>query len=510
MRKSLRHPLALLGGLSPITFMREYWQRKPLLIRQAVPEIAGQFHPDDLFDLAQDHDVESRLVERRRGRWHLTPGPFEHDPRDPNPVTENGDWQGNFAKHTTASHRRGPADRSAVPRRLGDKDWSLLVQGVDLFDDDAAALLQRFRFIPDARLDDLMISYAVDGGGVGPHFDSYDVFLLQAEGRRRWRISAQTDLRLDPAQPMKILRHFVPDEEWVLNPGDMLYLPPHIAHDGIAIGESITCSIGFRAADETELTVQFLHTLAEQIADARAQADRAPIQPATTVAKTPRRGHARSTEPASTGRPDHRLYRDPDQPAVSKPAALPAQLIAHTQEVLSRVTWDGKTVGRFLGTYLTEPKANVFFDAPTRRMSRETFVKRLLAQGLHLDKRSRMLYDDYGVYLNGETLPLDHWSEMLASAGESREASTRETSSQARVALRSNITRRTASVPIVIRRLTVKKARRMLRDSLMKLADQRWLQPDDFVTLSHDSPIVSAWHEWYLAGWIRLAVASDR
>ncbi|WP_347554036.1 cupin domain-containing protein [Robbsia sp. KACC 23696] len=502
--------------------MREYWQRKPLLIRQAVPEIAGRFCADDLFLLAQDDDIESRLVERRRGRWHLTSGPFYNDPRESTPASHDDDWHDEDAPRAQASPSRGRArgGKQADQGTLGHKDWSLLVQGVDLYDDDAAALLRRFRFIPDARLDDLMVSYAVDGGGVGPHFDSYDVFLLQAEGQRRWRISEQTDLRLDPAQPMKILQHFVPEQEWVLSPGDMLYLPPHIAHDGIAIGECITCSIGFRAADETELTVQFFHTLAEQIADARASDDAADTL-ADAQAETVKRS-ARS----KAVRPRNRLYRDPEQPAVSRPAALPAQLVAHTQSLLSRVTWDQASVSAFLGTYLTEPKMNVYFDPPGRRFSRDSFLKRMLAQGLHLDSRSRMLYDERQVYLNGEALPLDRWSMMMAGVADgkatSKAASTRTGSSQAITARvfdasskavlstqRKTVAKARGSAISAVPP-TVKQARGILRDLLMKLADQRSLQADDFVTLAHDSPIVSAWHEWYLAGWIRLAVLTDR
>jgi len=133
------------------------------------------------------------------------------------------------------------------------RDWTLLVQGVNLHDDRARALLNRFRFLPDARVDDLMISYATDGGGVGAHFDSYDVFLLQVHGKRRWRIGAQRDLSLKEGLPLKVLQHFEADEEWLLEPGDMLYLPPHIAHEGVAEGECMTCSIGFRAPSESEL-----------------------------------------------------------------------------------------------------------------------------------------------------------------------------------------------------------------------------------------------------------------
>ena len=148
------------------------------------------------------------------------------------------------------------------------REWTLLVQGVNLHDDRAHALMNRFRFIPDARLDDLMISYATDGGGVGAHFDSYDVFLLQVHGKRRWRIGAQRDLSLKPGLPLKVLQHFDAEEEWVLEPGDMLYLPPHIAHDGVAEGECMTASIGFRAPSTQELTGQFLYHLAERAGDA--------------------------------------------------------------------------------------------------------------------------------------------------------------------------------------------------------------------------------------------------
>ena len=159
--------------------------------------------------------------------------------------------------------------------------WTLLVQGVDLYDDRARALLDRFRFVPDARLDDLMISYATDGGGVGPHFDSYDVFLLQVKGKRRWRISAQKDLTLQAGLPLKVLQNFEPEEEWLLEPGDMLYLPPHIAHDGVAEGECMTCSIGFRAPSAGELTAQFLYHLAER-GEAAGAAGSALSRPAAT------------------------------------------------------------------------------------------------------------------------------------------------------------------------------------------------------------------------------------
>jgi 50S ribosomal protein L16 3-hydroxylase len=212
-------PLALLGGLTPATFMKRHWQKKPLLVRGAIDAFQPLLARGELFELAQRDEVESRLVARSGSRWQF---------------------------------RRGPFRRRALPP-LARPNWTLLVQGVDLHDARAHELLSQFRFVPQARLDDLMISYASDGGGVGPHFDSYDVFLLQAQGRRRWRIGRQDDLSLVPGLPLKILANFVPQEEYVLEPGDLLYLPPRYAHDGIAQGECQTYSIGFRAPARGEL-----------------------------------------------------------------------------------------------------------------------------------------------------------------------------------------------------------------------------------------------------------------
>ena len=208
-------PLPLLGGLTPAQFMRRHWQKKPLLIRSAIPGFRPLLSRARLFALATRAEVESRLVTRYGSRsWAL-----EH----------------------------GPLKRAALPS-LAAPSWTLLVQGVDLHDDAVHGLLQSFRFVPDARLDDLMISWASPGGGVGPHFDSYDVFLLQAQGRRRWRIGRVQDPALDEDAPLKILKRFVAEEEHVLEPGDMLYMPPEWAHDGVAYGGAcMTYSIGFRA-----------------------------------------------------------------------------------------------------------------------------------------------------------------------------------------------------------------------------------------------------------------------
>ena len=295
---NIQEPLQLLGGLSPKTFMQRHWQKKPLVIRQAISHFAPLLDRAELLDLAAQDEVESRLV-----------------------------VQASAKAGTQWRFKHGPFVRKALPpfKQAG---WTLLVQGVDLHDERVHSLMQQFRFIPDARLDDVMISYATDGGGVGPHFDSYDVFLLQAHGRRRWRIGRQTDLSLQPDMPLKILANFEPEEEFVLEPGDMLYLPPKYAHDGIADGECMTYSIGFRSPDRAELAQEILQRLAEQAVDE-----------------------------VGAG-----LYRDPKQPAVESSAAMPEALQSFAQDALQAALQDPLAVARAVGEYLSEPKANVWFD----------------------------------------------------------------------------------------------------------------------------------------------------
>ncbi|MBU9292751.1 cupin [Burkholderia multivorans] len=348
-------PTPLLGGLTPAQFMRRYWQKKPLLIRQAMPGVKPPVTRDALFDLAADYDAEARLITHFRNKWQLAHGPFE------------------------------PGSLPAVTRDA----WTLLVQGLDLHVDAARALLDRFRFIPDARLDDLMISYATNGGGVGPHFDSYDVFLLQVEGRRRWRIGAQQDLSLQAGVPLKILANFEPTDEWVLEPGDMLYLPPHIAHDGVADGECMTCSIGFRAPSAGELGAQFLYYLAE-------------------------RGGLRDS-----GADD--LYRDPKQPAVAAPAELPPAMVERIAEIVDAIRWRKRDVAEFLGCYLSEPKSNVVFEPPARPLSEAAFVAQASRRGIRLDRRAALLYNARSYFINGEEGPLEEAGEWLPELANQRQ-----------------------------------------------------------------------------------------
>jgi len=326
----LQAPTSLLGNLSPAQFMRRHWQRKPLLVRAAWPQPAPPLTRTQLFALAADPDIESRLVCRLGARWVV---------------------------------RHGPLPRRCLPplRRAG---WTLLVQGVDLFVDAAHQMLRPFRFVPDARLDDLMVSYASDGGGVGPHVDAYDVFLLQLQGRRRWRIGPLHDDSLVEGAPLKLLRRFAPSHEWLLEPGDMLYLPPGWGHDGVAVGECMTASVGFRAPRAAELAQALMLGMAD--------------------------GHADSHDAGA-------LYSDRASAATATPAQIPPSMQSFAHAVWQRASRDPHALQQALGRWLSEPKARVWFE-PGRR------ARTLGARTLELNCRTRMLYDDDCVYVNGESL----------------------------------------------------------------------------------------------------------
>lgn len=346
---NINDPLTLLGGLSPTDFMRRYWQRKPLLIRQAIPDFKPPVSIAAVKKLSRRDDVESRLIWRENGVWQMENGPFARLPKATEP------------------------------------DWTLLVQSLDLHEDAAMALLQWFRFIPDARLDDIMISIASDGGGVGPHFDSYDVFLLQASGRRRWRYGKQKDLTLQPDLPLKILQNFTPEHDVVLEPGDMLYLPPQAAHDGVAVGDDcMTISIGFRAPTQAILARGLLEAAADQ-AMARVGLLGGPYG-----------------EPALPGPRLDALYRDPDQPAVTTPAEVPDALVQATLDTLAKVRFDDALASRFLGCWLTEPSNVSVFEPPQDPVI--DLVSDWPDSGyLQLDRRTRMLYRGKQLFINGET-----------------------------------------------------------------------------------------------------------
>jgi 50S ribosomal protein L16 3-hydroxylase len=256
----------LLGGLTPREFLRRYWQKRPLFVRGALPGLAGIITEKALAMLAARDDVESRIVERRGGHRETRHGPFR---------------------------------RVSLRKRHS----TLLVNGVNLHVPAADALLQRFAFVPQARLDDVMVSYATPGGGVGPHVDFYDVFLLQGPGRRAWRVE---------------------NKRFVVEAGDLLYLPPGVRHDGVALERGFTYSIGFRAPRGTELGAAFLDWLHER------------------------------------GLPEAE-YRDPRLAPAKRPGQVPAELMLFARKLLDRIRWSPREVERFLGEYLSEPKPHVVF-----------------------------------------------------------------------------------------------------------------------------------------------------
>jgi 50S ribosomal protein L16 3-hydroxylase len=327
-RKSLS---TLLGGLSPAHFLRDYWHKRPLLIKNAMPDFAGLLSAAEMQTLAGREDVESRLIQGSGLKWQLDHGPF----------------------------------RKADFKRLPKTDWTLLVQSLDHLMPEAAALLARFDFIPHARLDDLMVSYAAPGGSVGPHFDSYDVFLLQGTGHRRWQISAQSDLSLIDDVPLKILRQFKPEEEWLLGPGDMLYLPPHYAHHGVAMDVCMTYSIGFRAPSAQELAHAFLVHIQDTL-------------------------HIEGQ------------YADPDLRLQSHPAEISRAMLEQIEAMIARIQWGPADIAQFAGRYLSDPKPNVFFETPERTLSLAAFGKLANQRGVALDLRTRMLFTGAEFFINGE------------------------------------------------------------------------------------------------------------
>lgn len=326
-------PNTLLGGISPEQFLAEYWQKKPLLIRGACTEFPELIDLERLMELAERDDVESRLITCFDGEWCLDQGPFDREQIEAMPET----------------------------------DWTVLVQSVNHHVEHVSQLMHRFNFIPNYRLDDLMISYAPPGGTVGPHYDSYDVFLLQVGGRKRWQIGTDAQTELVEGAPIKILKSFNPIEEWVLEHGDMLYLPPKYAHYGVAIDPGMTYSIGFRAPTAQELTGKFLEFLQDRICV-------------------------------------EGMYADPDLALQAEPSRISDQFVNRIQSMLTELKWDDTLLRQFVGQYFTEPKPHVFFEQPDRPMTLTRFVRQLEEKGVVLDLKTIMLYEQSRFYVNGEEM----------------------------------------------------------------------------------------------------------
>jgi 50S ribosomal protein L16 3-hydroxylase len=352
----LGEPWALFGGISPEQFMARYWHKKPLLVRGAIPAFSlsvqhgealdSAIPAPELLQFAHQDEVESRLVKSK-------PWSFEH----------------------------GPFSKKEIPA-IDKPNWTLLLQGMEARHPAAAKILSWFRFIPDARLDDLMISIAGVGGGVGPHFDSYDVFLIQMSGRRRWQISAQKDLSLNPQLPLKILQNFKAEQEWILEPGDMLYLPPHIAHDGIALDAGCqTWSVGFRSPSFKELLQEGLWRLAESLEDIPAL---------------------------------NQKFADPKQGATHAAEQLPDELIKQLGMKLKELKLD--QIDGFLPgitAYLSEPKQEALFEAPQNPLKPREFLKKLSVKRLIPHPQTRILSLGKQVYCNGEPVSKGQAPDIL-------------------------------------------------------------------------------------------------
>lgn len=304
-------------GMSPAAFLRDYWQKRPLLVRNAFPGLRPPISADELAGLACEPYALARLVihDAERDQWAVETGPFE---------------ESRFAD-------------------LPEEDWTLLVQDVDKWDRDVAGLLGHFRFLPDWRIDDIMVSFAAPGGSVGAHVDQYDVFLVQASGHRHWMIDSRAGApqAFRPDQPLKLLESFDPDEEWLLGPGDMLYLPPGVPHHGVAVGETpcLTCSVGLRAPSLAELAVDFAESLAE-------------------------------------GLPDSLRYADPDLVPAREPGRIDAAALARVEALLrqgldcdaaERADWFGRFITRYRSAGIAAPRP--------RPMSEAAFARRLAGRG---------------------------------------------------------------------------------------------------------------------------------
>ncbi|MDA7784620.1 cupin domain-containing protein [Pseudomonadales bacterium] len=279
---------SILGEIAAEDFLQHYWQKQPLLIRDALPDYESPVSPDELAGLSLESEVESRIVEENGadGPWSVRHGPFEEE-----------DYQG-----------------------MPEKDWTLLVQGVDLWVPQVKELLKQFDFLPAWRLDDIMISYACEGGSVGPHFDQYDVFLLQVEGQRCWQVGEEcgTGTPLLEGTELRIIADFQPVQEWLLNPGDMLYLPPGVGHWGVAESECLTFSIGFRSP-----------TLADMLGDL-------------------------AVEMITQGHTEH--YRDPElTPAMASQEIHPA-FIDQAKKQLFDLLNDDELIEDWFARFMTAPK----------------------------------------------------------------------------------------------------------------------------------------------------------
>ncbi|HEX7029499.1 MAG TPA: cupin domain-containing protein [Gammaproteobacteria bacterium] len=341
---------SILGNIGARDFLERHWQKKPLLVRQAIPNFESPLDANELAGLACESNVESRLIEKRGDRYALEQGPFDAK---------------RFAK---------------LPRQ----NWTLLVQDIEKHLPDFAQYPDLFDFIPRWRIDDLMISVAAEGGGVGPHVDAYDVFLLQAKGRRHWRIAEHFDPEIVPGIDVRVLKHFDAEQEWTLEPGDMLYLPPNVAHDGVALDDGCqTWSVGFRAPSLRDMFSDFNEWLYQRL-------------------------------------PEEVMYNDPD--LASEEAAggrISAEGFGRMRQLLREaMSPDDAAMDRWFGQFVTEPKPWLHCEPAAATPEPEAFASRLKdGDALLRDSRALLAWTPAGdaarLFVNGEAWELPRGQESL-------------------------------------------------------------------------------------------------
>ncbi|MDA0236984.1 MAG: cupin domain-containing protein [Proteobacteria bacterium] len=331
----------LLGGLSPNQFLKRHWQKTPLLIPNSFPSGDWLLSLDDLLDLSQNTLCSTRLVVRNNFGYHVRYGPIS----------------------------------KKILRDLPRKNWTLLVQGVNHVLVEANKLLDLFSFMPYARLDDVMVSYATPGGGVGPHFDSYDVFLLQGGGSRRWQVAEPGSLELLPHDDLKILKSFRPEGECIVKTGDMLYVPPNFSHNGVAVEPCFTYSIGFRAPSFDHIKSEFLHYLDTQL--------------------------------ELSG-----LFQDRHRKATKLPGLIPTDLLTTIQGVISKITWTQKDTLKFTGEFLTQLNIDNSA-APNKPHSKTKFLSNLRNYSYQIHPAVKFLYRGNLGFIAGDTFEIPQSDQSI-------------------------------------------------------------------------------------------------
>lgn len=350
----LQLPESLLGHISYEEFLRDYWQKKPLFIKNAIPDFQSPIDEHELAGLALEEQVESRLVMEKGPNgenWHVENGPFEEDRFNTLPKTH----------------------------------WTLLIQAVDHYSPEVAALMEAFDFIPSWRVDDIMISYAPKEGSVGPHLDYYDVFLLQAKGSRRWQLGGFADDKTPIVEgvPLRILKEFGVEEEFTCEPGDLLYLPPQLAHYGVSQSDDcMTWSVGFRAPSADEV----ITSLADYIGESLCDDDR---------------------------------YSDPDLPLQTHNSEIGPDAIARVKALMLEKLNDDKIINAWFGRYMTQPK---YMDQliPAEESLTPEQLEQNLANGevINLSEGSRLAFSDteneLTLFADGEGYPIPSSDKAIA------------------------------------------------------------------------------------------------